>query len=94
MGDLVHGPAHDTELPTEHRPREGGSFDATVVTFAAMGLFDSLEGHQRAQVLLPHTDPGRTHWNFLPESGRHGLALRAHDPPHDHQAPPQVAPAR
>ncbi len=66
-------------LPTEHQPREGGSFDATVVTFAAMGLFDSLDGDQRAQVLLPHTDPGRTHWNFLPESGRHGLALGALD---------------
>lgn len=66
-------------LPSAHRPREGGSFDATVVTFAAMGLFDSLDGAQRAQVLLPHTDPGRTHWNFLPESGRHGLALGALD---------------
>jgi len=65
------------ELPTEHRPREGGSFDATVITFAAMGLFDSLDGDQRSQLLLPHTDPGRTHWNFLPESGRHGLPLGA-----------------
>lgn len=63
------------ELPDAHRPRPGGSFDATVVTFAAMGLFDSLTGDQRARVLLPHADPGRTHWNFLPESGRHGLAL-------------------
>jgi hypothetical protein len=26
-------------------------------------------------VLLAHDDPGRSHWNFLPESGRHGLAL-------------------
>lgn len=64
-----------TALPAAHRPRPGGTFDATVVTFAAMGLFDSLDGDQRARVLLPHTDPGRTHWNFLPESGRHGLAL-------------------
>ncbi|NEA44030.1 DUF3500 domain-containing protein [Streptomyces sp. SID11385] len=40
-----------------------------------MGLFDSLDAQQRARVLLPHTDPGRTHWNFLPESGRHGLPL-------------------
>lgn len=63
------------ELPEAHRPREGGSFDATVLTFAAMGLFDSLTGDQRTRVLLPHTDPGRTHWNFLPESGRHGLPL-------------------
>ena len=71
-----------------HRPRPGGSFDATVVTFAAMGLFDSLTGDQRARVLLPHTDPGRTHWNFLPESGRHGLALgRARPPPGGAGAP-------
>jgi len=75
MGDLAHGTELPAELPAEHRPREGGSFDATVVTFAAMGLFDSLDADQRARVLLPHTDPGRTHWNFLPESGRHGLAL-------------------
>ncbi len=64
-----------TELPPAHQPRPGGSFDATVLTFTAMGLFDALTGDQRARVLLPHTDPGRTHWNFLPKSGRHGLAL-------------------
>lgn len=63
------------DLPAAHRPREGGSFDATVLTFAAMGFFDSLSADQRGRVLLPHTDPGRTHWNFLPESGRHGLPL-------------------
>jgi Protein of unknown function (DUF3500) len=63
------------ELPEAHRPRPGGSFDATVVTFAAMGLFDALTADQRARVLLPHANPGRTHWNFLPESGRHGLPL-------------------
>ncbi len=63
------------ELPEVHRPRPGGSFDATVVTFAAMGFFDSLTGDQRARVLLTSVDPGRTHWNFLPECGRHGLAL-------------------
>jgi hypothetical protein len=40
-----------------------------------MGLFDALSGDQRARVLLPHTDAARTHWNFLPESGRHGLPL-------------------
>ncbi|MFG2669188.1 DUF3500 domain-containing protein [Streptomyces sp. NPDC048445] len=68
--------SHDSgELPEAHRPRPGGSFDATAVTFAAMGLFDGLTAEQRAKVLLPSTDPGRTHWNFLPESGRHGLAL-------------------
>jgi len=63
------------ELPQEHQPRPNGSFDATVLTFAAMGFFDSLSADQRARVLLSDTDPGRTHWNFLPESGRHGLAL-------------------
>ena len=63
------------ELPQAHRPRPSGSFDATVLTFGAMGFFDSLTGDQRGRVLLPHTDPGRTHWNFLPESGRHGLPL-------------------
>lgn len=64
-----------TALPDAHRPRRGGTFDATVVTFAAMGLFDSLDADQRTRVLLPHNDPGHTHWSFLPESGRHGLAL-------------------
>jgi hypothetical protein len=63
------------ELPEAHRPRPDGSFDATVVTFAAMGLFDGLTADQRERVLLPFKDPGRTHWNFLPESGRHGLPL-------------------
>jgi len=63
------------ELPEAHRPRPDGSFDATVVTFAAMGLFDSLSPDQRRRVLLPHADPGRTHWNFLPESGRYGIPL-------------------
>ena len=60
--------------PPAHRPREGGSFDATRLTFAAMGLFDALDGDQRARVLLPHSDPGRRHWNFLPESGLHIIA--------------------
>ncbi len=63
------------ELPQAHRPRPGSSFDATAVTFAAMGLFDALTADQRARVLLPGADPGRTHWNFLPESGRPGLPL-------------------
>jgi hypothetical protein len=62
-------------LPETHQPRPGGSFDATIVTFAAMGLFDGLTADQRERALLPHADPGRTHWNFLPESGRHGLPL-------------------
>lgn len=68
-------PHPDGELPDVHRPRPDGSFDATAVTFAAVGLFDALTGDQRARVLLPHADAGRTHWNFLPESGRHGLPL-------------------
>ena len=68
-------PAAADHLPPAHQPRVGGSFDATVVTFAAMGLFDSLTADQRARVLLPHADAGRTQWNFLPESGRHGLPL-------------------
>jgi hypothetical protein len=55
--------------------RASGSFDATVLTFAAMGFFDSLNGDQRDRVVLPHTDHSRTHWNFLPESGRHGLPM-------------------
>ena len=71
----VQHPQPSGDLPEAHRPRPGGTFDATVLTFAAMGFFDSLGDDQRSRVLLPHTDPGRTHWNFLPESGRHGLAL-------------------
>ena len=68
-------PQAGSELPEAHQPRPGGSFDATAITFAAMGLFDALTADQRARVLLLHADPGRTHWNFLPESGRHGLPL-------------------
>lgn len=62
-------------LPHAHRPRPDGSRNARVLTIAAMGLFDSLNTDQRARVLLPRTEPSRTHWNFLPESGRHGLTL-------------------
>ena len=63
------------ELPEAHRPRAGGSFDATAITFAAMGLFDCLSADQRERVLLDHGESSRNHWNFLPESGRHGLPL-------------------
>ena len=66
-------------LPSAHRADPNGSIDATVITFAAMGLYDSLNADQRSRVLLPAADPGRTHWNFLPESGRHGLAVRELD---------------
>ncbi|MCX5535806.1 DUF3500 domain-containing protein [Streptomyces sp. NBC_00006] len=77
---LPHPGSHPGgELPKAHRPRPGGSFDATAITFAAMGLFDGLSGDQRARVLLPHENSSRTHWNFLPESGRHGLPLRELD---------------
>ncbi|MFJ6852650.1 DUF3500 domain-containing protein [Streptomyces sp. NPDC091271] len=65
----------DGALPEAHRPRTGGSFDATAVTFAAMGLFDGLSADQRERALLPWTSSDRTHWNFLPESGRPGVAL-------------------
>jgi hypothetical protein len=71
----IHTGGTHPDLPLAHRPLTDGSFDATLLTFAAMGFFDALTGAQRSRVLLPHTDPGRTHWSFLPESGRHGLAL-------------------
>jgi hypothetical protein len=72
---MTEMPHPGSDLPPAHRPRPDGSFDATALTFAAMGFFDALNAEQRARVLLPHTDPGRTHWNFLPESGRAGLPL-------------------
>src|SRR6202789_690469 len=84
-------PQPSGELPEAHRPRPGGSFDATVVTFAAMGLFDGLTADQRARVLLPHADPGRTHWNFLPESRRHGLPLGELDRRQEGLAPRLIA---
>src|SRR5580692_3773276 len=62
------------ELPDAHRPRPGGSFDATVITFAAMGLFDSLTADQRGRVLLPQADPGR-HGLPLGELDRHQEVL-------------------
>jgi hypothetical protein len=71
----VEHPGPDGALPPAHAPRPGGSFAATVITFAAMAVFDGLNSDQRARVLLAHNDPGRFHWNFLPESGRHGLPL-------------------
>ncbi len=78
MSTLQH-PQPDGELPAAHTPRQGGTFDATMITFAAMGLFDALTTSQQAQALLPHHDPARTHWNFLPESGRPGIPLRELD---------------
>lgn len=70
-----HRPHSGLELPQEHQPRAGGSFDATLITFAAMSLFDGLTADQRAKVLRPQGDARRSHWNFLPESGREGIAL-------------------
>jgi hypothetical protein len=51
---------------------------ATLVTFGAMLLYDELDAAQRERIVVPFADPNRTHWNFLPESGRraHGLALK------------------
>ena len=64
---LLHAPAH--------RP-VAGDFNATLVTFAAMALYDHLDGEQRGRVTVPLDDENRTHWNFLPESGRRGVPLR------------------
>lgn len=64
------------DLPPVHRPHQGGTFDATLLTFAGLAVFDCLTGDQRAAALLPFADDQRSHWNFLPESGRHGVALR------------------
>src|SRR3954469_23606216 len=64
---LAHAPAH--------RPVPG-DFSTTRATFAAMALYDHLGGEQRARVVVPMIDENRRHWNFLPESGRRGVALR------------------
>lgn len=64
---LLHAPAH--------RPIPG-DFNATLVTFAAMALYDHLDGEQRVRAVVPLEDDNRTHWNFLPESGRRGVPLR------------------
>ncbi|MBB2910656.1 hypothetical protein FHS43_001919 [Streptosporangium becharense] len=64
---LHHAPAH--------RPVDG-DFNVTLVTFAAMALFDQFDAEQRARVVVPFDDDNRRHWNFLPESGRRGVPLR------------------
>ena len=61
--------------PPTHRPVPG-DFNVTLVTFAAMALYDSLDVEQRARIVVPLDDPNRTHWNFLPESGRRGVPMR------------------
>jgi uncharacterized protein (DUF2342 family) len=67
---LRHEPAH--------RPVPG-DFNVTAVTFAAMALFDRLDSGQRARAVVPMDDENRTHWNFLPESGRRGVPVRDRD---------------
>ena len=64
---LQHPPAHRS-VP--------GDLNTTMVTFAAMALYDHLDGEQRARVVVPLGDENRTSWNFLPESGRRGVPLR------------------
>src|SRR3954471_12133254 len=61
--------------PPAHRPVPG-DFSTTRATFAAMALYDHLDGEQRARVVVPMGAENRRHWNFLPESGRRGVALR------------------
>jgi len=64
---LHHQPAH--------RP-VAGDFTATAVTFAAMALFDHLDGEKRQRVVVPMDDENRRDWIFFPESGRRGVPLR------------------
>lgn len=64
---------------TSHAPTNrpiDGDLDATLVTFAAMALFEALGAEQRVRIVVPLDDPNRYHWNFLPESGRRGIALK------------------
>lgn len=61
--------------PAAHRPVPG-QFNATLMTFAAMALFDQFDDAQRRQAVVPMADANRRHWNFLPESGRVGVAIR------------------
>lgn len=64
------------QLPPAHRAAPKGSFDATLVTFAAMVLFEAMDDRQRARSLRQFDGAERRHWNFLPESGRIGLPLK------------------
>jgi len=64
-----------SQHPRAHRPVPG-DFNPTLMTFAAMALYDHLDAEQRQRVVVPLDDENRTHWNFLPESGRRGVALR------------------
>jgi Protein of unknown function (DUF3500) len=67
------GMSQVTSPPRQH-PAE---MDPTRVTFAAMSFFDGLTAGQREQIVLPFADQNRRNWNFLPESGRRGLPLKA-----------------
>jgi Protein of unknown function (DUF3500) len=50
---------------------------ATLMTFTAMCLFDALDERDRRRIVVPFSDDQeRSHWNFLPESGRRGIPLR------------------
>lgn len=74
--DSAAAPGNDVlHHPPAHRPLDG-DFDATLATFAAMALYDHLDGEQRARIVVPMDDTNRKHWNFLPESGRRGVPLR------------------
>ncbi|OBJ08835.1 DUF3500 domain-containing protein [Mycobacterium sp. 1465703.0] len=58
-----------------HRPIDD-DFNVTAVTYAAMALFDHLDYDQRSHIVVPLEDPVGTNWNFLAESGRHGVPVR------------------
>ena len=76
MSEYFHPEAGEARLQhaPAHRPVPG-DFNPTLVTFAAMALYDHLDGEQRQQVVVPMDDDNRTNWNFLPESGRRGVPL-------------------
>ena len=50
---------------------------ATLMTFTAIALYDALDDRDRRRIVVPFADEQeRSHWNFLPESGRRGVPLR------------------
>lgn len=78
-GGDVHSADHRHDSALLHQPAHRsvpGEFNATLATFAAMALYDHLDGEQRARVVVPLEDQNRTNWNFLPESGRRGVPIR------------------
>jgi len=56
---------------------------ATLMTFAAMTLFDAIPSPLQERLLQPFESPNRKHWNFLPEPGRgrYGVPLKELDHP-------------